>query len=143
MMITMVAIGIEHPGKEVATTVDTTFYKGFLAVTNIVFAYGMYWTSFVPGRSELQVLFANHSPAGHVAFFGFISEMKKPEDYPKALYLLQGLDTSLYLIAAVVIYYYGGPEVASPALGSTSLRVSQIAYGIAIPTVSNRVACNS
>ena len=80
--------------------------------------------------------------AGHVAFFGFISEMKKPEDYPKALYLLQGLDTSLYLIAAVVIYYYGGPKVASPALGSTSLRVSQVAYGIAIPTVSHRVACN-
>lgn len=75
--------------------------------------------------------------AGHVAFFGFISEMKKPEDYPKALYLLQGLDTSLYLIAAVVIYYYGGPKVASPALGSTSLKVSQVAYGIAIPTVSD------
>lgn len=73
--------------------------------------------------------------AGHVAFFGFISEMKKPEDYPKALYLLQGLDTSLYLIAAVVIYYYGGPGVASPALGSTSDTVSKVAYGIAIPTV--------
>ena len=58
MMITMVAIGIEHPGKEVDTTVDTSFYKGFLAVTNIVFAYGMYWkTSIVAcGGSKLVCL---------------------------------------------------------------------------------------
>lgn len=78
------------------------------------------------------------SLAGHVAFFGFISEMKKPQDYPKALYLLQGLDTCLYLIAAVVIYRYGGDHVASPALGSTSPTVAKVAYGIAIPTVSLR-----
>lgn len=38
----MIAIGIQRPGKgEVDTTVDTNLYKGFLAVTNIVFAYGM------------------------------------------------------------------------------------------------------
>lgn len=76
--------------------------------------------------------------AGHVAFFGFISEMKVPTDYPKALFLLQGTDTCLYLIAAVVIYRYGGKDVASPALGSTGKLMSKIAYGIAIPTVSSR-----
>lgn len=42
VLITMIAIGIQRPGKgEVDTTVDTNLYKGFLAVTNIVFAYGM------------------------------------------------------------------------------------------------------
>lgn len=61
--------------------------------------------------------------------------MKRPEDYPKALYLLQTADTILYVIAAVVIYVYAGDHVASPALGSTSLLVSKVAYGIAIPTV--------
>lgn len=64
-----------------------------------------------------------------------MAELKDPRDYPKALCLLQGLDISLYVLAAVVIYRYGGPDVASPALGSAGPVVSKIAYGIALPTV--------
>lgn len=40
LLITMIAISIEHPGKGVDATVETNLYNGFLAVTNIVFAYG-------------------------------------------------------------------------------------------------------
>jgi hypothetical protein len=61
--------------------------------------------------------------------------METPTDYPKTLYMLQFTDTTMYTIAALVIYRYGGKDVASPALGSTSPLVSKIAYGIAIPTV--------
>lgn len=111
--ITMVGVGVERPGTgEVNAVVQTSFYKGFLAVTNIIFAY-----------------------AGHVAFFSFISELKKPEDYPKALFLLQGADTSMYVLVAIVTYYYAGEGVASPALGSTSPLLRKIAYGVAIPTI--------
>ena len=74
--------------------------------------------------------------AGHVAFFGFISEMKEPTDYPKTMILLQSVDTSMYVVAAVVIYRYVGADVASPALGSAGHVMSKVAYGIAIPTVS-------
>ncbi|KAI9831470.1 MAG: hypothetical protein M1819_005069 [Sarea resinae] len=112
VMITMIGIGIEHPGKKVDATVHTSLAKGFLSVTNIIFAY-----------------------AGHVAFFSFISELKVPEQYPKALYLLQGVDISMYIIVAIVVYRYGGPDVASPALGSTGHIVRKVAYGIAIPTI--------
>ncbi|THC98559.1 hypothetical protein EYZ11_001989 [Aspergillus tanneri] len=125
VLITMIAIAIQRPGKgKIDTTVDTSLYKGFLAVTNIVFAY-----------------------AGHVAFFGFISEMAIPTDYPKTLYMLQATDTSMYAVTAIVIYYYGGKDVKSPALGSTSPLISKIAYGIAIPTIviagviNGHVAC--
>jgi hypothetical protein len=72
-----------------------------------------------------------------VAFFGFISEMQIPTDYPKTLYLLQATDTTMYTVAAIVIYYYGGKDVKSPALSSTSPITAKIAYGIAIPTVSD------
>ena len=72
---------------------------------------------------------------GHVAFFSFISEFKHPEQYPKALFLLQGVDVSMYLIVAVVTYRYAGTDVASPALGSAAPLVRKIAYGIAIPTI--------
>ncbi|KAF7712973.1 Uncharacterized protein PECH_002486 [Penicillium ucsense] len=113
VFVTMIAIGIQRPGHGVVeATRHTSLANGFLATTNIVFAY-----------------------AGHVAFFGFISEMRKPTDYPKTLYLLQGTDTTLYLVAAVVIYYYGGPDVKSPALGSTSPVTAKVAYGLAIPTI--------
>lgn len=113
LMITMIAIAIQHPGNgKVDATTKINAATGFLAVTNIVFAY-----------------------AGHVAFFGFISEMQKPTDYPKTLYMLQATDTILYVVAAVVIYYYGGKDVKSPALSSTSPITAKVAYGIAIPTI--------
>ncbi|KAJ9487893.1 hypothetical protein VN97_g5409 [Penicillium thymicola] len=113
LLITIIAIAIQRPGDgKIDATTTVSLSKGFLAVTNIVFAY-----------------------AGHVAFFGFISEMETPTDYPKTLYLLQITDTSMYVIAAVVIYIYGGEDVASPALGSTKPITAKLAYGIAIPTI--------
>jgi hypothetical protein len=64
--------------------------------------------------------------------------MRKPTDYAKTLYLLQATDTSMYVVAAVVIYVYGGKGVKSPALSSTSLVTAKVAYGVAIPTVGTR-----
>lgn len=49
--------------------------------------------------------------------------------------MLQSIDVSLYVTAAVVIYYYVGDNVASPALGSAGPLLSKVAYGIALPTV--------
>lgn len=63
--------------------------------------------------------------------------MKNPTQYPRTLYMLQGTNTTMYTVAAIVIYRYGGVDVASPALGSTGPVLSKVAYGIAIPTVSN------
>jgi hypothetical protein len=51
------------------------------------------------------------------------------------------------MIISVVIYYYAGPLVASPALGSASPLITKIAFGIALPTiivagvVNGSVAC--
>ena len=113
VVITMAGVGVQKPGQgQLDVTVQSPLNEAFLAVANIVFAY-----------------------AGHVAFFSFISELKNPEEYPKALFLLQGCDTSLYLLVAGVVYGYGGKDVASPALGSTGPLLSKIAYGIAIPTI--------
>ncbi|PLB49835.1 amino acid transporter [Aspergillus steynii IBT 23096] len=113
VIIAMVGVGVKKPWDgPINATVDTSLYKAFLAVCNIVFSF-----------------------AGNVAFFGFIAELKDPKEYPKALYLLQSIDTSLYVIVSVVIYYYAGDDVASPALGSASPIVRKVAYGIALPTI--------
>jgi hypothetical protein len=52
-----------------------------------------------------------------------------------------------YSIMSTVIYFYAGPLVVSPALGSASPLVTKIAFGIALPTiivagvVNGSVAC--
>ncbi|PLB33737.1 amino acid transporter [Aspergillus candidus] len=113
VLIAMIGVGVDKPWTgPLNATVETSLYKAFLAVCNIVFSF-----------------------CGHVAFFGFMSELKDPRDYPKALFLLQGTDICLYIVTAVVIYCYAGDDVASPALGSATPIVRKVAYGIALPTI--------
>ncbi|RAH45330.1 neutral amino acid permease [Aspergillus brunneoviolaceus CBS 621.78] len=113
VMITMIGVGVQdHPGRIIEATVDTSLYKAFSAVSNIVFAY-----------------------CAHVAFFGLIAEMEKPKDFKKSLFMLQGFEICLYTTAAIVVYYYVGKDVQSPALSSAGPLLKKIAYGIAIPTI--------
>lgn len=113
VFLTLIALGIDpKPNLNLAATYSPRFAPAFLAVTNIIFAY-----------------------AGHVAFFSFISEFRDPREFPKALFMLQATDITMYLVVAIVVYRYAGVDVASPALGSTSRVVVKVAYGIALPTV--------
>ncbi|CAI7579937.1 unnamed protein product [Penicillium discolor] len=113
VIITMVAVGVQNQGgQNLKATIDTDLVQAFSAVTNIVFAY-----------------------CAHVAFFGLIAEMEEPKDFPKALVMLQTFEIIFYTVAAVVIYYYVGQEVTSPALGSAGPILKKVAYGIAIPTI--------
>ncbi|KAH7138207.1 transmembrane amino acid transporter protein-domain-containing protein [Dendryphion nanum] len=113
VLITMIGVGVNPlPNILLNPTVNTSLAPAFLSVANIVFAY-----------------------AGHIAFFTFISELRDPKEFPKALYLLQITDISMYIIVAVVIYRFTGGSVTSPALGSASNTVMRIAYGIALPTI--------
>ncbi|GFF51713.1 N amino acid transport system protein [Aspergillus udagawae] len=133
VLIVMIAVGVQRPWHGgVNATVDTSLYKAFLAVSS---------------SSPSHSWSVTDKTAGHVAFFGFMAELKNPRDYPKSLFLLQGIDTCLYIVAAVVIYCYAGDDVTSPALGSASETVKKVAYGIALPTiiiggvVNGHVAC--
>lgn len=113
VMITMIAVGVQaQPERVIEATVPGNLYTSFQAVSNIVFAY-----------------------CAHVAFFGLIAEMENPRDFKKSLFMLQGFEICLYLTAAVVIYYYVGAGVASPALLAAGPLMSKIAFGIAIPTI--------
>ncbi|KAJ5884681.1 hypothetical protein N7495_009191 [Penicillium taxi] len=124
-MITMIAAGVESKGHiQNQATTNVSFREGFLAVTNIIFAY-----------------------LAHVAYFGFMSETEDPRTFTKSLAMLQIVDTVLYLISALIIYHYVGPNVESPAISSLSPLMSKIAWGLAIPTtilsgvVLGHVAC--
>ncbi|KAJ5823637.1 hypothetical protein N7447_005977 [Penicillium robsamsonii] len=124
-VLTMITVGVDTKGhiKNEATR-EVSFRDGFLAVTNIIFAY-----------------------LAHVAYFGFISETEDPRTFNKSLAMLQIVDTVLYLVSALLIYHYVGPDVQSPAILSMNPLMSKIAWGLSIPTtilsgvVLGHVAC--
>ncbi|KAJ6114957.1 hypothetical protein N7486_000735 [Penicillium sp. IBT 16267x] len=112
-IVTMISVAVQEPvGVVNEITTKPTFVNAFLAVTNIVFAF-----------------------IAHVSFFGIISEMEDPPQFPKSLAMLQIVDTTMYVVAAMVIYCYVGPDVSSPALSAAGPVMKKVTYGLAIPTV--------
>ncbi|KAG5662367.1 hypothetical protein KAF25_004785 [Fusarium avenaceum] len=71
--------------------------------------------------------------AGTPLFFPIAAEMRDPHHYTKAMLLCQSVATVTYIVVGIVIYYYCGSYVASPALGSAGKTIKQIAYGLALP----------
>ncbi|UPK96000.1 hypothetical protein LCI18_006935 [Fusarium solani-melongenae] len=66
-------------------------------------------------------------------FFPIVAEMRNPRHYTKALILCQSVATLTYLIIGIIVYYFCGSYVTSPALGSAGKLLKKISYGIALP----------
>lgn len=88
----------------------SSFSEAISAISTIIFAY-----------------------AGTPAFFSIASEMRDPSHYNRALMLCQSVVTCFYLAIGIVIYYYCGSYVSSPALGSAGPVVKKVSYGFALP----------
>jgi len=86
---------------------------------------------FTTGITAAATIFV--SSAATSAFLPVISEMRKPKDYPKAVYMSMSLVTASYLTFSLVIYAWCGKWIASPSLGSAGETVKRVAYGIALP----------
>lgn len=87
-----------------------TFAEAMSAVSTIVFAF-----------------------AGAPAFFSIASEMRNPRDYTKSLVIAQVVVSLVYLVIGVVVYYFCGSYVSTPALGSAGATMKKVCYGIALP----------
>ncbi|KAI1120776.1 transmembrane amino acid transporter [Nemania abortiva] len=86
--------------------------------------------TFVAAITSVSTIFC--SGAGTSAFLPVISEMKRPRDYNKAVYLCMGIVTASYLSFSLVVYRWCGKWVASPSLGSAGDVVKKVAYGVGI-----------
>ncbi|EWZ99218.1 hypothetical protein BFJ70_g11031 [Fusarium oxysporum] len=71
--------------------------------------------------------------AGTPAYFSIIAEMRDPTLYTSALIWSQSIMTAVYVVIGVVIYYYVGSEVASPALASAGPTMKKVGFGFALP----------
>ncbi|KAF2993415.1 hypothetical protein E8E14_001373 [Neopestalotiopsis sp. 37M] len=99
-----------------------------------------------PWQSD-YVLIANPTPAeafaavstivfsfaGTPAFFNIVSEMRDPRVYTRAVLTCQSIMTAIYVTLAIVVYYYCGSYVSTPALGSAGAMMKKVCYGIALP----------
>lgn len=86
--------------------------------------------TFVAAITSVSTIFC--SGAGTSAFLPVISEMKRPRDYNKAVYLCMGIVTASYLSFSLVVYRWCGKWVASPSLGSAGDTIKKVAYGIGL-----------
>ncbi|PYI33322.1 hypothetical protein BP00DRAFT_126493 [Aspergillus indologenus CBS 114.80] len=98
----------------------TTVADGFIAVSNIVFAYSF---------SMYQ--------------FSFMDEMHTPQDYMKAIWTLGGMEIVIYTLVGALIYAFVGVDVQSPALLSMSSLMAKIAFGVALPVIYISGALNN
>ena len=73
----------------------------------------------------------------------FMSELKRPQDYKKALWSLGIIEVLFYTIVGAAIYYYKGQEVKSPALLSISPLMQKVVFGIALPVIFISGSINS
>ncbi|SPO32410.1 related to neutral amino acid permease [Ustilago trichophora] len=95
-----------------APGVKVDFLTGFLYVLNLFVSFGA-----IP------------------SYLPIISEMRKPTDFRKSLFVLVAVQLVLYLLVGGVIYNNLGQYTTSPSLNSLSYTMSRIAYGLALPTI--------
>ncbi|CAD0105777.1 unnamed protein product [Aureobasidium uvarum] len=89
---------------------DPSFVDAISAVSSLVFAY-----------------------AGTPGFFPIASEMRDPRLFTRSLIICQSLVTAIYIAIGIVVYYFCGSYVASPALGSAGVTMKKVCYGLALP----------
>ena len=87
--------------------------------------------SFVDGISAISALIFAFS--GTPAFFSIVAEMREPRHYTRSMLICQGIVTCTYIAIGVVVYYFCGSYVASPALGSAGPTMKKVCYGFALP----------
>ncbi|KAI8314463.1 N amino acid transport system protein [Colletotrichum sp. SAR11_59] len=117
----IVVVGVTQVDRPAAAPKTGDFDLGYHVIGN---------PNFVTGITSVATIFC--SGAGTSAFLPVISEMKKPRDYNKAVYLCMGIVTASYLTFSLVVYRYCGQWVASPSLGSAGDVIKKVSYGIGL-----------
>jgi hypothetical protein len=87
--------------------------------------------SFAEAMSAVASLVLSYG--GLPAYFSIVSEMKDPRYYTRSVLFCQGTATVVYIIIGVIVYYFCGSYVGSPALGSAGVLMKKICYGLVLP----------
>ncbi|KAJ4396463.1 hypothetical protein N0V93_000682 [Gnomoniopsis smithogilvyi] len=88
-------------------------------------------TTFVQFWAACVAIYSSSSNT--CGYLPLISEMRRPQDFIKSLWVCEAFVVSSYLSLATVVYAYCGKWVTSPSLGSAGDKIKVIAYGVALP----------
>jgi hypothetical protein len=113
-----VVIGVTQNDRPAAAPAEGDYEFGFYTIAHPVFAAGI---------TASAAIFIS-SAAGPV-YIPVIAEMRRPQDYRKAVFPVAVMVASIYLACSMVVYYYCGQWIATPSLGSAGPTVKKIAYG--------------
>ncbi|ORY77795.1 transmembrane amino acid transporter protein-domain-containing protein [Protomyces lactucae-debilis] len=81
------------------------------------------------------VLNISYTLIGQICLPSFIADMKKPKDFPKALYSVAVVEMILMLTCGIYFYTQAGQFTKAPAIGSLKGNYAKIAYGLGFPAV--------
>lgn len=87
--------------------------------------------TFASAWAASLIIFA--SSANTSGFVPVISEMRRPQDFFKSLYVTMTWITTSYMVIGLVMFRYAGKWLSTPALGSAGPTIKIVSYGIAIP----------
>jgi len=109
--------------------------KGTVGGYPIVLVVPAAGTTFVSGLSAF--LNITYTFVGQITLPSFIAEMKKPEDFPKAVWAVTIAQVILYSIIGGVIYGYTGTQYnTAPAFGSLENELyKKVSFSFMIPTL--------
>lgn len=73
---------------------------------------------------------------GQITYPSFISQMKQPRDFKKALVVVTICELITFALAGSIVYVYvGNAYITAPAFGSLSGNFKKIAFSFALPTI--------
>lgn len=122
VVLAMAFAGVqEHPFGYTGAAVEynlwpaegTTYLQGMIALLNIVYTF-----------------------VGQITYPSFISQMRRPQDFKKALYIVTLAELILFALAGSIIYVYvGNAYMTAPAFGSLTGNYKKVAFSFALPTI--------
>lgn len=116
-----VVVGVALRERPAAAPAEGAFDLGF----HVVGA-----PSFAAGITATATIFIA-SAAGPV-YLPIIAEMRRPQDYRKAVLPVGVIVGSVYLAVSLVVYYYCGQWIATPSLGSAGPTVKKVSESHAV-----------
>jgi len=122
--ILAVVIGVTLRDRPAAAPATGDFVHGFQVVAH---------PSFAAAITATATIFI--ASASGPVYIPVIAEMRRPQDYRKAVIPVGIMVGSVYLSLSMVVYYYCGQWIATPSLGSAGPLIKKVAYGIALPSL--------
>lgn len=122
--VLIVVIAVTVPDRPAAAPQTGPFELGFQSYPPAGTTFVQFWAACVAIYS---------SSSNTCGYLPVISEMRRPNDFFKSLWICETFVTAAYLSLATVVYAYCGKWVTSPSLGSAGDNIKVIAYGVALP----------